>query len=107
MSEYEFLDLISTFRQEAVAHQMAYFAVWSAYMVAVYLIGRELSGTYAALPTLVYTVFVIVPAFGFQVAMKNQYSVIDAYLATFPASALAEPEIVDVPLIILAVDVIG
>jgi hypothetical protein len=57
--------------------------------------------------TIVYTAFAIVTALGFQVAMLNQYAVIDSYLAAFPDTALAEHDPIDVRLTILGVDIIG
>lgn len=107
MSEYEYLDLISTLRQESVTHQMAFFTIWSAFIVLIYFVGRKLSTLYVVPLTIIYTAFVVVTAFGFQVAMQNQYAVIGSYLAAHPSSALVQQEAINVRLIILGVDVVG
>jgi hypothetical protein len=107
MSEYEFLDLISTLRQESIAHQTSFFTLWSAYVLLIYFVGHKLSRLYVIPLTIVYTAFAIVTALGFQVAMLNQYAVIDSYLAAFPDTALAEHDPIDVRLTILGVDIIG
>lgn len=76
-------------------------------MVVTYLVGHELSKLYVVLLSIVYTAFLVAPAFGFQVAMQNQYAVIDSYLAAYPSTALAQREAINVPMIILAVDIVG
>ncbi|MGD8324137.1 MAG: hypothetical protein PVF50_07200 [Gammaproteobacteria bacterium] len=86
---------------------MSFFTIWSAYVLLIYFVGQKLSTLYVVPLTVVYTAFAIVTALGFQVAMLNQYSVIDAYLVAYPETALTEHDPLDVRLTILGVDIVG
>ncbi len=107
MSEYEFIILISLLRQEAAGFQWQFFSIWSAYMLVVYFVGRKFPNVYVYILTLLYTVFVIVPTMGFLLAMENQYSLIELYLAAYPDSAIVNTEPLNTPLLILLVNSLG
>ncbi len=107
MTQYEYINLISTLRSEAAGHEMDFFAIWSAYVVVIYLVGRELPRLYAVLMSVLYVACAAIPAFGFQLAVENQYAVIGLYIAAYKDAAIMGTNSVAVPLIVLSVNAIA
>ncbi len=107
MSEYEYINLISTLRSEAAGHETDFFAFWSAYVVVVYLVGRELPRLYAVLVSVLYAACAAIPALGFLLAVEDQYAVIALYIAAYKDAAITGTNSEAVPLIVLPVDVIA
>jgi hypothetical protein len=107
MTQYEYINLISTLRSEAAGHEMDFFAIWSAYVVVIYLVGRELPRLYAVLVSALYLACAAIPALGFQLAVENQYAVIRSYIAAYKDAAIMGANSVAVPLIVLSVDAIA
>ena len=107
MTEYEYINLISTLRSEAAGHETGFFAFWSAYVVGVYLVGRELPRLYAVLVSALYVAVASIPAFGFLLAIENQYAVIGLYIAAYKDAAITGENSFAVPLVILSVDAIA
>ncbi len=103
MTEYEYIYLISELRQETAIHAMNFFAIWSAYLLTVYIVIRNLSGLYTFLLTFIYSLFIYAPARASQASIENTYNLIDRYQMTYPQSALMEPvtNIVDILLLIV------
>ena len=62
MSEYEYLDLISTYREETGFHAMNFIAILFAYLVAGYFAAHLLSGFQALSATVFYLILVPMPA---------------------------------------------
>ena len=107
MSEYEYINLISTLRSEAAGHETDFFAFWSAYVVVIYLVGRELPRIYAVLLSALYVACAAMPAVGFLLAVSDQYAVIELYVAAYKDAAIMGVNSDAVLLIVLAVDVVA
>jgi hypothetical protein len=107
MTEYEYINLISTLRSEAAGHETDFFAFWSAYVVVIYLVGRELSRVYAVLLSVLYVACAAMPAVGFLLAVSDQYAVIELYVTAYKDAAIMGVNSDAVLLIVLAVDVIA
>ena len=107
MTEYEYINLISTLRSEAAGHETDFFAFWSAYVVVIYLVGRELPRIYAVLLSALYVACAAMPAVGFLLAVSDQYAVIELYVAAYKDAAIMGVNSDAVLLIVLAVDVVA
>jgi hypothetical protein len=90
MSEYEFRILISALNEEAAAHAMNYFTVWSAYLLVGYFVGRNLNAIYTFCLTIIYTFFVFVPGLSSYEASKSITAITLQYSSEFIDEPLSE-----------------
>lgn len=88
MSEAAFFEIFSTHRSEAGFHTMNFFAIWSGYMVAVYLVGEKLSKSFSILISIIYTSFLIPPAAALFITLNTLVAISADYAIHFPESEL-------------------
>ncbi len=84
MSEFEYLTLISTLRSEAQSYVMMFFTVWSAFLIAVYLVSAKLSLAYSAVLTVLYTFFLIIPMRALATNLNEIIRMYNRYFTDFP-----------------------
>ena len=89
MSELEYLTALSTLRTEVGFHATNFFTIWTAYMVAAYLVGEKLSLTFSLLVTILYTTFLIGPATAILTSIDTAYFIGTEYYAMYPDSLVA------------------
>ena len=83
MTEYEYLDLISTYRAETGFHVMNFIAAMFAYIAAGYFVGEKLSRFQVTAITVLYTMFAPLPVSAGYEALQATRSTHLAYVAAF------------------------
>ncbi|MBZ2169448.1 hypothetical protein [Marinobacter sp. F4216] len=92
MTELQFLTLISTLRSEIGVHGSNFFTVWTAYMIAAYLVSDKLSLTFSILVTVIYSTFLVGTASALLTTVDSAFYIGSQYREIFP-----ETKIVPVP----------
>ena len=64
MSEAEFIELIEMGFNDAAFHAMNYVSILFAFLIMAYLVGRRLSKFQVWSVSILYSIFIILPAFG-------------------------------------------
>jgi len=85
MTEYEYLDLISTYRGETGFHAMNFIAVMFGYVAAAYLVGERLTSFQVSAITALYTIFAPLPVLSAHEAMGHARDLYIEYTANFGA----------------------
>lgn len=97
MSEFDYLDLLSSLREEATVQAQFFVAVFSAYILTVYFVGRKLSAIYITLLTICYSLFIITPILASHVAVSQITSVAHQYAADFPDAMVEHVLVAQLP----------
>ncbi|MFK7865469.1 MAG: hypothetical protein AB8B95_14735 [Pseudohongiellaceae bacterium] len=84
MTENEYLILLSSLREEGSIQAQFFVAIFSAYILAIYTVGKELSKQYLMLLTLSYTLFIAIPALASHVAVSNIVEVAESFSQAYP-----------------------
>ena len=85
MTEYEYLDLISTYRAETGFHIMNFIAAMFAYIAAGYFVGNKLTAFQVTAITILYTIFTPLPVAAGYEALQASRAAHLAYVAAFGA----------------------
>lgn len=64
MTEYELLDLLSSYHQSQVAVSMAFLTICSAYAAVIHFLGKRLNIYLLLILTAVYSSYIVLPIFG-------------------------------------------
>jgi hypothetical protein len=94
MSEYEYLTLLSTLREEATIQIQFFMAVFSAYILVIYFSGKQLSLTFLSLLSITYSCFIISPIIAYHTTASNLTAVAARYALDYP-EAMVEHVLVD------------
>ena len=84
MTENEYLSLLSNLREEATVQIQFFVAVFSAYVLVIYVQGKKLSGLSLTLLTITYSLFITVPMLACTVAVSNISAVAASYATEHP-----------------------
>ena len=83
MTEYEYLDLISTYRSETGFHIMNFIGVMFGYVAAAYFVGEKLTRFQVTAITILYTIFAPLPiAAGYEALQATRMNYL-AYVDSF------------------------
>jgi hypothetical protein len=83
MTEYEYLDLISTYRAETGFHIMNFITTMFAYVAAGYFVGSKLTNFQVTSITILYTIFAPLPVAAGYEALQATRSTLLAYIEAF------------------------
>lgn len=89
MTEYEYLNLLSTLREEGAIQSQFFVAIFSAYILAIYAVGKKLSTLSISVLTLCYTLFMVPTILSSAVSASNITAVARDYSVKYP-QALVE-----------------
>ena len=84
MTENEYLSLLSNLREEATVQIQFFVAVFSAYVLVIYVQGKKLSGLSLTLLTITYSLFITIPMLASTVAVSNISAVAASYATEHP-----------------------
>jgi hypothetical protein len=84
MTENEYLILISNLREEATVQTQFFIAIFSAYILVIYAVGKKLSTLYLSLLTLSYSLFIAIPIIASRVAISNIAAIAESYAIKYP-----------------------
>lgn len=84
MTENDYLTLLSNLREESTVQLQFFVAVFSAYVLAIYAVGRKLSTLHLSFLTLSYSVFITGPILVSRVAISNSTAVAKSYAMEYP-----------------------
>ena len=84
MTENEYLILLSNLREEGTVQAQFFVALFSAYIVVIYAVGKDLSAHYLTLLTISYSLFMVIPITASHVAVSNIVAVAKNYALEYP-----------------------
>ena len=99
MSEFEYLNLLSSLRQEATVQTQFFVGVFSAFVLTTYFAGKKLSSIYLALLTVCYSLFIITPILASHVAVSQITSVAHQYASDYPNAMVEHTLIAQLPVL--------
>ena len=85
MTEYEYIELISTFRSENAFHSMNMFTLFVAYVLAAHYAGRDMSSLQVTALTFLYTVFALTPISSTIASSIQFHDLVSSYHTAFPS----------------------
>ncbi|MCB1690107.1 MAG: hypothetical protein KDI33_16545 [Halioglobus sp.] len=88
MTEYEYIELISTFRSENAFHSMNMFTLFVAYVLAAHYAGRDMSSIQVTALTFLYSVFALTPITATIASTIQFQDLVSSYHAAFPAGTV-------------------
>lgn len=88
MTENEYLILLSNLREEATIQSQFFVAIFSAFILVIYAVGKKLSTLYLSLLTLSYSLFIAVPILASMVAVSNIVAVAASYAREYPEAII-------------------
>ena len=103
MTEYEYLDLISTYRGETGFHVMNFIAVMFGYVAAAYFVGNKLTNFQVTAITILYTIFAPLPVAAGYEALQATRATHLQYLETFGEPSYSSTLILFGPELVLVV----
>jgi len=84
MTEYEYIDLISTLRSEGGFHGMNMVGTVMAYLLVTHFAGHRISSLQATAITVLYTAFLVIPIGTNVAVVANLREVIQSYESSYP-----------------------
>ena len=88
MTEFDYLTLISSLRAENGAHTINYFSVLTAYLLAVYLVGRKIGFLLIILLTVLYSLFQLTIITSLNSAIVDIIGLSSRYASEYPLATV-------------------